>query len=318
MSQIDILVVWPNRPKQMLQLSNTYQLHRYDLASDAEKEAMLASVGHRIRAVVTSHGGGFSAELLQRLPNVEVVCSSSVGLDTLCVEACQARGIAVTHTPDVLTNDVADMAIMLILATLRRLIPAADWIKNGHWERQGMMPLNTTLTNKTLGLVGMGRIGKAIATRAQAIGLQVCYYARQAKPEMSFPFYGDLQKMAANVDILAPVVPGGAGTKHLIDRAVLAALKPTSYVINISRGSVIDETALVECLQQGNIAGAGLDVFDDEPHVPSPLLAMDNVVLQPHCASGTVETRDAMAQLVVDNLAAHFAGKPLLTPAPQQ
>ncbi|MBV1790688.1 2-hydroxyacid dehydrogenase [Marinobacterium sp. D7] len=314
MKDIDLLVVWPNRPEQMKLLDETYRLHRYDLASPDEKEMMLKELAPRIRGVVTTHGGGFERSLLERLPNLEIVASSSVGLDTLCVDACRARGIAVTNTPDVLTDDVADMAMLLILATLRRLLPGVAWIKNGAWLEKGMMPLNTSLKGKTLGIVGLGRIGRAIAQRAEVFGMKVCYCGRRRQGGVAYPYYDDLVTLARDVDILAPVVPGGADTEGLIGREVLSALGPNGYIINISRGSVVDEVALVELLKTGGLAGAGLDVFADEPHVPPELLEMDNVVLQPHCASGTVETRGAMAQLVVDNLAAHFAGRPLLTP----
>lgn len=313
MEKIDVLVVWPNRPEQMKMLEQTYRLHRYDQASVEEKEVMLREVAPKIRAVVTTHGGGFEASLLERLPNLEIVCSSSVGLDTICVGACHARGIPVTNTPDVLTDDVADMGMMLLLATLRRMLPAVEWIKSGNWVEKGMMPLNTSLKGKTLGIVGLGRIGKALARRAEASGIRVCYYGRRPQPDVDYRHYDDLVALARDVDILAPVIPGGADTEGLISREVLSAIGPQGYFINISRGSVVDESALVELLEQGRIAGAGLDVFVDEPHVPPALLDMDNVVLQPHCASGTVETRGAMAQLVVDNLAAHFADKPLLT-----
>jgi lactate dehydrogenase-like 2-hydroxyacid dehydrogenase len=314
MSKIDVLVVWPNRPEQMQMLADTYELHRYDLASVEEKAAIIGAVGDKIRAVATTHGGGFDETLLAQLPNLEIVCSSSVGLDTICVEACHKRGIPVTNTPDVLTDDVADMAMMLTLTTLRRMLPAVDWIQSGHWVEKGMMPLNTSLKGKTLGIVGLGRIGKAIAARAEAFGMSVSYFSRQAKTDVAYRHYDDLVALAKDVDVLAPVIPGGPATEGLISREVLKALGEDSYFINVSRGSVVDEEALVELLEQRAIKGAGLDVFVDEPNVPKALLSMDHVVLQPHCASGTYETRAAMAQLVVENLAAHFAGKPLLTP----
>jgi len=295
-------------------LDNTYHLHRYDLASLSDKVAILDEFGEQIRAVVTTHGGGLEQSLIDRLPNLEIVACSSVGLDTLCVDACKARGIHVTNTPDVLTDDVADMALLLLLATIRRLVPGIDWIKSGDWVKKGMMPLNTAIHSKTVGIVGLGRIGKAIASRAQAFGMKVCYYGRRQYSDVDYTYYDDLEALARDVDILMPAIPGGDDTEGLITRDVLKALGPKSYFINIARGSVVDEAALVELLQAGELAGAGLDVFVDEPNVPEALLTMDNVVLQPHCSSGTYETRGRMAQLVVDNLDAHFAGKPLLTP----
>ncbi|TPE49019.1 2-hydroxyacid dehydrogenase [Maribrevibacterium harenarium] len=313
MKDIHVLVVWPIRPAQLAQLEQTYTAHRYDQATPAEKAAMIQQVGDRIRAVVTTHGGGFEKNLLDQLPNLEIVACASVGYDTLCVKDCQARGIPVTNTPDVLTDDVADMAMLLMLATLRRFLPAVDWIKQGDWVSKGMMPLNTAVRGKTLGIVGLGRIGKAIATRAEAFGMSVSYYNRSPKSDVPYRYYDDLHALANDVDVLMPMVPGGTDTQGLISRSVLEALGANGYFINVSRGSVVDETALVELLQQRAIAGAGLDVFTDEPNVPSALLELDNVALQPHCASGTFETRAAMAQLVLDNLEAHFSGKPLLT-----
>ncbi|MBL1376350.1 2-hydroxyacid dehydrogenase [Zobellella iuensis] len=312
MDKTEVLVVWPNRPAQMQMLEQRYQLHRLDLAADPE--ALLAEVGGRVRAVVTSHGGGFPKHLLDRLPNLEIVASSGVGVDTLCVADCRARGIPVTHTPDVLTEDVADMGLLLLLATVRRLLPAERWVRQGHWQQRGMMPLNRSVTGKKLGIVGLGRIGKAIAQRAEAFGMEICYYGRRRQEGVAYPWYGNLVQLAREVDILMPVLPGGEETRGIISAEVLGALGPEGYFVNIARGSVVDEPALVALLQQGGLAGAGLDVFADEPRVPTALLDLDNVVLQPHCASGTEETRGAMAQLVVDNLAAHFAGRPLLTP----
>lgn len=313
MSKIDVLMVVPCRPEQQAELEARYQLHRYDLADVAGKEQMLAEHGEKIRAVITTHSGGFPESLLARLPNLEIVSVASVGYDTLCIDACAKRNIPVTNTPDVLTNDVADMALMLTLATVRRLLPGLDWIHSGKWQSQGMMSLNTSLTSKRVGIVGLGRIGKAIASRCEAFGLVPSYYGRRQYEDVSYPWYSDLKSLAENVDIMIVAVPGGADTKGMISKEVLLALGPKGYFINIARGSVVDEEALVEVLSKRQIKGAGLDVLVDEPNVPEALLTLDNVVLQPHCASGTEETRGAMSQLVVDNLAAHFAGKPLLT-----
>jgi lactate dehydrogenase-like 2-hydroxyacid dehydrogenase len=204
--------------------------------------------------------------------------------------------------------------LLLLLATVRRLLPAERWIRDGHWQSKGMMPLNTCIRGKKLGIVGFGRIGKAIARRAEPFGLEISYYGRRQQQDVDYPYYDSLTALARDVDILLLALPGGDETQGLISAEVLAALGPRGYLINVARGSVVDEPALVDALQQGIIAGAGLDVFVDEPHPPARLLDMENVVLQPHCSSGTFETRGAMAQLVVDNLAAHFAGRALLTP----
>ena len=311
--KVDVLVVRANEPAQMALLQQAYNLHRYDLVDDAGKKELLAQIGSKIRAVITTHGAGISQDLLSQLPQLEIVACSSVGLDTLCVDACLSRGVPVTNTPDVLTDDVADMALMLLLATVRRMPSASRWIASGNWQSQGMFSLNTSVNGKHLGIVGLGRIGKAIGRRAEAFGMKVSYYGRSQKQESCYQYYDDLLSLAHDVDILLPTIPGGAQTQQLISAQVLQALGPKGYFINVSRGSVVDEQALVELLQQGALAGAGLDVFANEPHVPSGLLDLDNVVLQPHCASGTHETRGAMAQLVVDNLAAHFSVRALLT-----
>lgn len=315
MSAIEVLVMVPCRPKQLALLDHRYCLHRYDLADDAGKEQILERFASSIRAVVTTHTGGFPEALLDRLPNVEIVAVTSVGVDTVCIDACAKRSVAVTNTPDVLTDDVADMALMLLLSTVRRLLNGVDWIRNGQWQRQNLMPLNTSLTGKRVGIVGLGRIGKAIASRCEAFGLSICYYGRRKQEAVTYSWYSDLTAMADNIDIMIVVVPGGAQTQGLITKHVLKALGKDGYFINVSRGSVVDEDALIEALESGDIKGAGLDVFANEPYVPERLLALENVVLQPHRASATEETRDAMSQLVVDNLAAHFAGKALLTSA---
>jgi len=224
----------------------------------------------------------------------------------------------VTQEGDFLYRVPTDCSVgwFLLLATVRRLLPGTDWIRSGKWVGQGVMPLSTSLKGKTLGIVGLGRIGKAFARRAELSGMNICYYGRRQQADVSYPYYSDLEALARDVDVLAPVVPGGAETQGLISREVLSALGPNGYFINIARGSVVDEPALIELLQSGALAGAGLDVFADEPNVPQALIELDNVVLQPHLGSATVETRDAMAQLAVDNLAAHFEGRPLLTPVP--
>jgi len=314
MGKIEVLVVAPGYPTQMAVLAERYQLHRYDLADQAGKQQIIKAHGEAIRAVMTTGGGGFSESLLDQLPKLEIVACGSVGFDSICVEACLKRGVAVTNTPDVLTNDVADMALMLTLATVRRLVPGMDWVRQRKWQQDGPIQLNTRIEGKRMGIIGLGRIGKAIAKRAESFGMEICYFGRRPQADVSYPYFSNLKDMANNVDILVAAVPGGSETQGMITREVLEALGEQGYFINIARGSVVDEQALVALLEAGGIKGAGLDVFVDEPNVPEALFTLDNVVLQPHCASGTHETRAAMAQLVVDNLAAHFSQKPLLTP----
>ena len=308
----DVLVVWPNRPKAMAELESAYTLHHLWQAPD--REALLAEVGPRVRAIVTTGERGASAELIDRLPALEIAACFGVGYDGIDQEACRRRGIPITNTPDVLTEDVADMGLALTLCVMRRIVEGDRWVRAGRWVKEGAMPLGSTPRGKRMGIVGLGRIGKALARRAEAIGMRVAYHGRQPQPDVAYPHHADPVSLARESDVLAVCTPGGAATRGLVGREVLAALPPSAVLVNIARGTVVDEAALVEALTSGRLAGAGLDVFADEPNVPEALLKLDNVVLTPHAASATVETRDAMAQLVVDNLAAHFAGKPLVTP----
>jgi hydroxypyruvate reductase len=240
-----------------------------------------------------------------------------VGYDGIDVAAAIERGIPVTHTPNVLNDEVADLAMGLMLSAARR-IPLADrYVRAGRWAKEGPMPLARKVSGARLGIVGLGRIGQAIADRAQAFGMSIAYTARSARASLPYAFYPTAAALAAEVDFLIVITPGGAGTRHMINAEVLAALGSGGYLVNVARGSVVDEAALVDALQRGVIAGAGLDVFENEPHPLEALQALDNVVLTPHMASATVQTRQAMADLAADNLRAHFAGAPLLTPVPE-
>jgi lactate dehydrogenase-like 2-hydroxyacid dehydrogenase len=311
MSRPDVLVLWPIRPDQMSELDRIYTLHRYDEAAD--KDGFLNGRAACIRAVVTTGGKGFTADLLARLPNLEIVASSGVGTDTLDVAACKARGVPVTNTPDVLNDDVADLAFGLVIACLRQMPRGFAYVKSGEWGRRGMMHLTTSLSGKTIGIIGLGRIGREIADRARAFKMRVAYTGR-SRQDVPFDYVPDLRELARRSDVLMLTVPGGEATRDLIGRPELEALGPEGWLVNMARGSVVDEPALIAALEDGTIRGAGIDVYWNEPNVAPGLLALDNVVFYPHHASGTVETRAAMSQLVVDNLAAHFAGKPLLTP----
>ncbi len=264
-------------------------------------------------------GGGetkVGAELINALPALKLISIMGVGYDGVDVAAAKARGVTVTHTPNVLNDDVADTAIGLMLGAARQL-PASDrYVRSGAWLN-GAMPLARKMSGARLGLVGMGRIGQAIAHRALAFGMSVAYTARTAKPELPYRFVASVKELAAQSDFLTVITPGGAGTRKLINAEVLAALGPQGFLINVARGSVVDEAALIEALQKGVIAGAGLDVFEDEPRVPQALIDLPHVVLAPHIGSATGQTRQAMADLAVANIAAHFAGQPLLTPVPE-
>lgn len=307
----ELLVLRPLMPGQMEQIENAFQLHRYDLAED--KQAFLVEVGSPIRGVVTAGSPGFKADMLPHLPALEIVASASVGTDSIDVSACKARGIHVTNTPEVLNDDVADLAIGLILNALRRLGDGHDYVRSGEWSRNGMMALGRSLKGRRLGVVGLGRIGMEIAQRAQAMKMTIAYTGR-SKKDVPFEYFPTPVDLAQNCDILVLACPGGAETRHLINAEVLEAMRPDAWIINISRGSVIDEAALIDALERRAIGGAGLDVFENEPHIDTRFHTLDNVVLFPHHASGTVETRAAMSQLVVDNLKAHFSGQALPTP----
>jgi hydroxypyruvate reductase len=307
----EVLVVAPIYKPAQEKLEATYTTHPYWNAAD--RAALIAQVAPRIDVVVTSGGGaGIQRALMEKLPGLKLIACFSVGLDSVDLVAARERGIAVTNTPDVLTDDVADLAIGLMLASARRMIAADRFVRTGRWL-QGGFPLATKASGKRLGIVGMGRIGQAIARRAAAFDMQIAWHGPSAK-DLPYRFEPRLTELARSVDFLVAACPGGAATRGLISREVLTALGPKGIFVNISRGSVVDQEAMVELLVSGQLGGAGLDVFVDEPRVPEELFNLDSVVLQPHQASATNETRGAMAQLVLDNVAAYAAGRPLLTP----
>jgi lactate dehydrogenase-like 2-hydroxyacid dehydrogenase len=311
MSRPEVLVVGPLRPEQMKVLEASYALHRYDQAAD--KEGFLNGRAGAIRAVVTTGGFGFTADLLARLPNLEIVGSSGVGVDKIDVAACRARGVPVTNTPDVLNDDVADLGMGLVIACLREMPQGDAYVRSGAWGRQGMMRMTTSLKGKTMGIVGLGRIGREVAERARAFKMRVAYTGRN-RQDAPFDYVPDLIELARQADVLMLTCPGGEATRNLIGGTALEALGPDGWLVNMARGSVVDEPALIAALKAGTIRGAGLDVYWNEPRPDPELVALPNVAVYPHHSSGTFETRAAMSELVLDNLAAHFAGKPLLTP----
>ena len=276
-----------------------------------------ARIAPSIRAVTGGGESNVPRALMDRLPALEMISIMGVGYDKVDVAAAIERGVPVTHTPDVLNDEVADLALALMLAVARKLPQADRYVREGRWAEQGNMPLTTKMSGKRLGIVGLGRIGKAIAARAQGFGMSIAYTGRTQQPGVAFPYHPSAKALAAAVDFLVVITPGGEGTRRMIDAEVLQALGPRGYLVNVARGTVVDETALVEALQKGVIAGAGLDVFENEPNVPAALRALDNVVLTPHMASATHETRQAMADLALANLQAHFARRPLPSPVPE-
>jgi hydroxypyruvate reductase len=310
MMKNELLILAPLPDFLMEPLRAAHVCHDYFHAED--KAALLAKVGAKIRGIVMSGGSVSPVALLEQLPKLEIISVFGVGYDGVPVDWCRAQGIRVTNTPDVLTEDVADTASALVLMTSRRLIAASRFLHAGAWTK-GAFPLAHTLHGKRAGIVGLGRIGKAIAQRLEAHGMCIAYHGR-TRHDVPWEFFDTLDALAQAADFLILACPGGAATKHLINAAVLTALGAKGTLINIARGSVVDEAALIAALQNGTIRGAGLDVFENEPQVPEALLQCENAVLLPHLSSGTHETRAEMARLLVENLAAHFSGATLLTP----
>ncbi len=312
---IDLLQVTILPPFLVERLEREFTLH--DFVDPADPDAVLDEVGPRIRGILAGGMKGPNANLINRLEKLEIIASFSVGFDSTDVAAAQARGVVVTHTPEVLTGDVADLAMTFILMAPRRIGESERFLRDGKWL-QGRMDLGTTVRGKRLGILGLGRIGKAVARRAEAFGLHIAYHDIKPMGDLAYRSYPTLRDLAGASDILLVACEGGETTRGLVDAAVLDALGPAGLLINTARGTIVDQPALIAALQDGRIAGAALDVFDGEPRVPAELMAMENVVLTPHIASSTQETRRAMADLVYDNLRAHFDGKPVLTPVPPQ
>jgi lactate dehydrogenase-like 2-hydroxyacid dehydrogenase len=308
---VDVLVVGRLPERTVERLSAAFAAHR--ATDDSAIQKVLVTSGDRVRAIATGFGVPIDRALLARLPKLEIVSSFGVGYDAIDAVAAAACGVVVTNTPDVLTEEVADTAIGLLIMAVRELPAAEQHLRSGKWaEHKGFRLSRLTLRDRTTGIVGLGRIGMAIARRLDAMRVGVAYHNRSQRPDVSYRYYADLHAMAADVDTLIVVVPGGAETRHMIDASVLRALGPRGVLINVGRGSTVDERALIAALGDGTIAAAGLDVFADEPNVPAELIALPNAVLLPHVASASIHTRDAMGDLVVDNLCAWFGeGRPL-------
>ena len=292
-------------------LESTYQVIKLYEAANAD--SLIAEHAQDIRAIATRGDLGAKATLMEKLPKLEIVSVFGVGTDAVDFAHARPRGIKITNTPDVLTDDVADLAVALLLATARHVPQGDRLVRSGSWP-QGGLPLATKVSGKTVGIVGMGRIGVSVAKRLNAFDCKISYFARSEKDGSPFRFEPDLLALARDSEFLIVTLSGGDSTKNMINADVLAALGSDGILVNVSRGTTVDEPALIKALQDKTIKGAGLDVFWNEPDINPAFFALDNAVLHPHHASGTVETRKAMGQLVRDNLAAHFAGKPLLTP----
>lgn len=306
----DVLIVAPMFPATIEAIDHEFSAHKLYQAQD--RKGLVASVADRVRGIATVGTVGAKAELIEALPKLEIISCFGVGYDGVDVEAARKHGVIVTNTPDVLTDCVADLTLSLLLAVARRICAADRYVRGGRWL-QGPMPLSSKVGGKLCGIVGFGRIGSAIAKRAQAFNMDIAYHGPRPKKDIIYPYYPSLIELARDADYLVLTVPGGSETRHLVGAAVIDALGPEGTLINVARGSVVDETALVEALKSGRLGGAGLDVYENEPRVPDALLTMDNVVLLPHIGSATRETRAAMGELTVANLRAHFAGQPVLT-----
>jgi len=304
MAKIDVLQLVRLRPEVQAELEARYTVHP---KADADKVASI------VRAVVTNGHAGPTPELIDKLPKLEIIASGSVGYDGIAVDYARAKGIPVTNTPDVLNDDVADLAIALMIMAARRLVASDAYVRAGRWAKEGDYPLTQKASRKRVGILGMGRIGKEIAQRCVAMNSTVAYHSRKPVADVPYRHYPDLVKLARDSDFLIVIIPATPQTAKIVSKDVIEALGPKGILVNVARGAVVDQDALIAALEAGTLGGAGLDVFADEPRVPEAFFALENVVLQPHVGSATFETRRAMSQLVLDNLDAHFAGKPLLT-----
>ena len=318
MAQDDLLMPVPLPPVAQEGLAKSFRLIR--LWEEADREAALKAIAPGLRFIATgvpiltegvSHP--IDAPFLARFPKLELVANLGVGYDNIDIDACAARGIIVTNTPDVLTEETADTAFGLLLCAVRQLPQADRFVRRGDWLK-GAFPLTASLRGRTMGIVGLGRIGRAIARRGEAFGLKIAYHGRKPQADAPWPYYERLEDMAKACDILMVATPGGPATRNLIDARMLDALGPQGILINIARGSVVDEPALIAALREKRILTAGLDVFAGEPDVPAELIAMDHVALLPHVGSASHVTRDAMSALVVENVASYAAGEGPVTP----
>lgn len=313
MTRPEILQMGPYPDWDQEPLDAAFVMHRYFAAAD--KGALLAEVGPRVRGIATRGELGASAEIIAACPQLEVISVYGVGFDAVNLEACRARGIRVTNTPDVLTKDVADLGVAMMLAQSRGMIGAEAWVRSGDWAARGLYPLKRRVWGRRAGVLGLGRIGYEVARRLAGFEMEIAYSDTGPKEYApGWQFIADPVALADWADFYFVTLAASAATRHIVGRQVIEALGPEGMLINISRASNIDEAALLDALEGGRLGSAALDVFEGEPALNPRFLALPNVMLQPHHASGTVETRKAMGQLMRDNLTAHFAGRPLPTP----
>ena len=307
-----LLQVGPYPEWDQTPLEQAFTVHRYFEAKD--KAGFLTTVGPQVRAIATKGDLGASSAMIAACPNLEVICIYGVGYDSVDLAQCRARGIRVTNTPDVLTDDCADLAVGMLLMQARGMSQAATWVRDGSWQAKGPYPLQRKVTGLRAGILGLGRIGQAVARRLVGFDMTIAYSARSPKDTPSdWAYVPDPRALAAQSDVLFVTLAASAATRHIVGADVIAALGPKGLLINISRAANIDEEALLTALETGALGGAALDVFEGEPALNPRFLALDNVLLQPHHASGTFGTRKVMGKMMRDNLTAHFAGAPLLS-----
>lgn len=312
MTKPTLLALTSLEPVPMARIEDYYNVIKLYKESDPDKK--LSEVKNDVQAVVATMRNPVRENLISALPNLEIISLSSVGYDNVDVNFAKKRDIIVTNAPDVVTNDTADAAIALLLCISRRFVEGDVFVRVGRWEQGGRKPIGQSLSGKKAGIVGLGRVGKAIAKKLEAFDLHISYHGRTRQNGVDYKYYDNLVEMAQDVDYLILACPGGAETKYLVDKNILLALGENGYLINVSRGSVVNEIDLVSALYNKTIAGAGLDVYEDEPNVPDELKTMDNVVLFPHMGVATWETFLAIDNVVADNLIAHVQGRPVLTP----
>ena len=307
----EVILVTKVFPRTQEKLEADFTVHKMYEAAD--REAFVKQHAPRLRALATFGPFGADAKLMDALPKLELISHFGVGYDSIDVGAAKQRKVIVTNTPDVLNDCVADTAMSLILNVMRQFPQSENWMRSGKWLAGPGYPLTVSLGGKTLGILGLGRIGEAIAKRAQAFGMKIAYHNRNRK-SVPHAYHPDPVSLAKASDVLLVAAPGGAETKNIVNAAVLDALGPQGFLVNIARGTLVDEPVLIRYLQEKRIAGAGLDVFVKEPAAPPELFALDNAVIYPHVGSATMETRTAMGNLQLENLRLHFAGKPVKTP----
>jgi len=307
----NILMMRPLPLKAMSKLEDKYNIIR--LWEEDNPEEKLNEIRENITGIISRFGHRVSGKLINALPNLEIIANYGVGYDNIDIETAKEQNVIVTNTPDVLTDDVADLAIALVLGVFRRLVEGDIYVRSGQWGKRGAMPLGRSLKGKTIGIVGMGRIGRAIAKRAEVFGMDIIYNSRSKKDDISYVYFKNLNNMVEECDVLMLSCSYSKVTDKLINSKILKLLGKYGVIINIARGKIIDEQDLIDALESGIIAGAGLDVFENEPDVPSAFSHLDNVVMQPHVGSATIETREAMAYLVLENLKLYFEKGDVLT-----